>query len=420
MTARTAHCDEYDAVVGLEPKDGGQSPGYAFALVKRTYDLTPTGLKPAPSEPLMFDIYGDEALSPRLPPGSDYWVTKRATDVIIVGSAFTLEKKPARVAEASVLVGERVKRVAVFGRRSITRRDDQLVIGEPEPFDEVPLSYLYAYGGLDPRVPLPESERDEYLHHAAAGATVDHPGLYPRNPIGKGYLVYPEPLAGMEMPNLEDPDDLLGAERLVVGAPEHWYRQPMPWSFEWTNWLMYPRELFLGFDAWFPCPDPAQLPEVKRGLIDARAAAAGGQRHWPPDDGYQEASLGMIFRDDIAEAPVQISGMSPERPVSAFTVPAAPSIEIDIEGQRERCATTLTHLVIRPSENKVNAVWLAKTSGLPRVLLPGIHANIRLAAFVDAGQAVRYECPRPIRERLAEARARAAAGGSSPGTEQPG
>ena len=58
----------------------------------------------------------------------------------------------------------------------------------------------------------------------------------------------------------------------MVGQPERWYRQPLPWSFEWTNWLMYPRELFLGFDAWFPCSDPEALPEVKRKGTQSRPA----------------------------------------------------------------------------------------------------------------------------------------------------
>ncbi|HWN81601.1 MAG TPA: DUF2169 domain-containing protein, partial [Candidatus Udaeobacter sp.] len=376
-------------------------------------------LKAAASEPLVFDIYGDESLTPRLPPGSDYWVTKRATDVIVLGSAFTLEKKPARTLEVSVRVADRVKRIAVFGRRAITARSGHLAIGEPEPFSEMPISYVYAYGGLDPRVPIPEADRDEYFQHAAAGVAMDHPGLYPRNPIGKGYLVYPEPLGGMEMPNLEDPDDLLGVDRLVAGEPELWYRQPLPWSLEWTNWLMYPRQLFLGFDAWFPCPDPAQLPEVKRGFLGARAAAPGSERQWPPDEGYQEASFGMIFRHELGGAPVQVSGMSPERPELGFAVPTAPAIDIDVDGWHERCAARLTQLVIRPLENKVNAIWLAKTSGLPRVLLPGIHANIRLAATINEGEPVRYACPTPIRERLAAARAASGAGGSTSSSEPP-
>jgi uncharacterized protein DUF2169 len=413
VTPRKPHTDEYDAVVGLEPKDGGQSPGYAFALVKLTYDLTASGLLAAQAEPLVFDIYGDPALSPRLPPGSDYWLTKRATDVIVLGSAFTLEKRPARTSEVRVQVGERGKRIAVFGRRSMTARSGQLVIGEPEPFSEMPISYVYAYGGLDPRVPIPESEREEYFQHAAAGGVVDHPGLYPRNPIGKGYLVYPEPLGNMEMPNLEDPDDLLTVDRLVTGEPELWYRQPLPWSLEWTNWLMYPRQLFLGFDAWYPCPDPAQLPEVKRGFLRPAAAAPGQQRQWGPDEGYQEGSFGMTFGGELGGVPVRISGMSPERPAVDFTIPARPSIDIEVDGQRELCAAALTQLVVRTNEGKVNAVWLAKTSGLPRVLLPGVHSNIRLAATVNGGEPVRYVCPPAIRDRLAAARAAAIAGAPS-------
>lgn len=123
-----------------------------------------------------------------------------------------------------------------------------------------------------------------------------------------------------------------------------------------------------------------------------------------PDEAYQEASFGMVFRAALAGAPVQLSGMNPERPVSAFTVPAPPSIEIEIDGQREACAPMLTHLVIRPTDNKVNAVWCAKTHGLPRVPIPQIHENIPLAVSANGGAPLRYVSPPTIRARLAEAR----------------
>lgn len=404
MTRKPA-TPEYDVVVGLEPKEKGQSPSFAYALAKFTYDLTPAGLVATQSEPLQFDVYGDETLSPRLPPGSDYWVTKRATDVVIVGSACSPEAQPTTYLDVSATVADRMKRIAVFGRREIHWRAGAIEIGDPEPFSAMPLLYSNAYGGLDPRVPIPEEDREQYMRYASVGQAVDHPGLYPRNPIGKGYVVYQDPLPGLEMPNLEDPYDLLTRERLITGDPQLWYRQPLPWCFDWTSWLMYPRELYVGFDAWYPCPDPALLAEVQRAFLLPLSAAPAGQRIVPPDEMYQEASLGMIFRTALAGAPVLVSGMNPERPVSSFVVPPDPLIEIEIEGSRSLCPTVLTNLVIRPTDNKVHAVWLAKTAGLPRAFVPEVHKNIPLSVSVNRGRSIRYESPPTVRERLAAAQA---------------
>src|ERR1035437_3273348 len=109
--------------------------------------------------------------------------------------------------------------------------------------------------------------QEDYMRSVVNGVQYDHPGLYPRNPVGKGYLVLPDPIEGVELPNLEDPADLLTPERLVTRQPELWFRQPLPWCFEWTVGLTFPRCLYLGLDAWFPAPDGAPLGEVQRGYI---------------------------------------------------------------------------------------------------------------------------------------------------------
>src|SRR5690606_5960313 len=137
----------------------------------------------------------------------------------------------------------------------------------------------------------------------------DHPGLYPRNPIGKGYLVYPDPpIVGLELPNLEDPSDRLTPQRLFALSPERWHRQPLPWALDWTSPLTYPRELYGGLDAWHPCPDLTTLPEVTRGYAPELVKASAA----PAPHFHQEASLGMVAHVPLGGAPVSIVGMHPE------------------------------------------------------------------------------------------------------------
>lgn len=399
--------DRYDLVVGLAPAPPGEIPRFAYALAKLTYAIEGNRAVLTEPEPLAFDVYGDETLDPRFPPGSDYWLDKTATDVVFLGSAHMFEGRPGLSMHVRASVGKRTKRIAVFGRREIVRtHDGHLAIREPEPFVEMSLGYENAYGGMDPRVPLAEADRQAFVELASAGLATDHPGLYPRNAIGKGYLVYPEPLQGLEMPNLEDPDDLLTTQRLVAGAPELWYRQPLPWSFGWTNGLMYPRELHAGFDAWFPCPDERELPEVKRGLLRPGVAGVPRTQGQVTAEYYQEASLGLVAGEALAGQSVTIVGMHPEQPSLAFSVPAEPQIDVTIDGERHRPKALLTNLVVRPAEMKLYAVYCVKTPSLPRDFIPQIHKNIPLAASVDGDAPVAYESPPTIRDRLAASEGR--------------
>jgi hypothetical protein len=394
----------YDAIVELEPKPKGEVPTFAYVLLKTTYTIEGGRAILAEPEPLKFDIYRDEALDPKMPPGSDFWISKAATDVVIQGSAYAPGGRPISRMEVSARIGQASKRIAVFGRRAVTWDVDRRIsIAPPEPFTEMALTYFNAYGGLDPRVPIPESEREDYMRLSALGLTFDHPGAYPRNLIGKGYLVSPEPMENFEMPNLEDPDDLLTPQRMVAGSPELWYRQPLPWCFDWTNDLMFPRLLYGGMDAWFPCKDDAALPEVRRQLLPPRLAQRMEQAPEIAREYYQEASLGMVFRQPITGQPVSLAGMHPEEPVLNFTIPPDPPIEIEVDGRREAVQPRLTNVVLRPAEKKLYTVHFARTVDLPRAFIPEIHKDIPLLARIARDAPLKYESPPTIRDRLAAA-----------------
>jgi hypothetical protein len=389
----------YDAIVDVEPKQRGEVPSFAYVLVKRTYTIQGDRLVLAEPEPLAFDLR-DDALVPRLPPASDFWTTKAATDVIIQGSACARGGQPVRTLQVSASVGVTSKRIAVFGRRAVTwNARGRLSIEEPEPFIEMPLTYLNAYGGLDPRVPIPESDIEAYRRLSRMGAMYDHPGAYPRNVIGKGYLVFPEPIVDFEMPNLEDPSDLLTPERMVAGSPELWYRQPLPWCFDWTNGLMYPRLLYADLDAWYPCAELDALPEVQRGFLPASLPELMARTPDISQAYAQEASLGMVFRRPIAGQPLVLTGMHPEEPSIRFPIPLDPLIEIEVEGQREAVKPMLTNLVIRPLERKVYTVHFARTTRLPRAFIPEIHQHIPISTYIAGDAPIAYEAPPTLRER---------------------
>lgn len=393
--------DTHDAVVDLVPYAEGQWPGFAYGLIKQTYRVVDGECELTQPEPLQHDIRSED-LDPRLPVGSDFWIQKRAADVVVLGSAYSAGGKPVDEMEIRCTVAGRPKRIAVVGARHIEwTSGGRPYIGLPEPFVEMPAIKENAYGGFDSRVPVPAmGSASEVI-----GLLTDHPGMYPRNPFGKGYFVVDERFDGIELPNLEDPEDRLTDERLVLGDPRKWPQQPLPWTLDWHHPLMFPRYLYLGGDARFPASD-GELREVERGFLERgcreRIRAEPSDGSSPSDlwrGYYQEASLGMAFDRLEPGSPVEIVGMHPEVERLSFSLPAPPTVELELEGARDRIHPRLSLAVVRPAEARLTLTYVARTDSLPRIFLPGIHKRIPLCLRVDDGKPLAYEPPIPIRDR---------------------
>ncbi len=386
----------YDAIVDFWPPRA--EPAFAYALVKRTYEILDDRLEPAPVVPLFHDIRDDSA-EPRLAAGSDFWPLKFFTDVVIRGSAYPPKGRAATRCTIAATVGEKSKRIRVWGRRFIQWQGREASIGPPEPFEKMPVTNANAYGGYDGRVsPGPEPYSFEMVQKLEA----DHPGLYPRNPFGKGYVVLNRAHEGIELPNLEDPDQPLNAENLIVKDPRRWYQQPLPWCFEYTLPLMFHRYCWLGETAWYSPPKDAQLEEVRRGYLPDQLSVlqAWSPPAPPPAPFYQEASLGMWFEPLAAGTPITVEGMHPEHPAIHFELPKPPRIEMQIESQLTTPAPQLTSVLLRAEERCVDLVYAIRQEQLPRVFLPGVHAKVPLSAKVDGDRPVLYQTPATLYEQL--------------------
>ena len=164
----------------------------------------------------------------------------------------------------------------------------------------------------------------------------------------------------MQLPNLEDPQDLLTPERLVVGRPEDWHRQPLPQGFGWFDIASYPRCAFAGALPLFPPPD--QVKEVALGYL-------------PPDhvsrlknarlDSVLDfrllngASPGLIFPFLRGDEMVKVTGMRPEGEC-IFRLPGdRPSVGIRFHG-KDLSATIVPHTVcVLMEERLISVLWRA-------------------------------------------------------------
>jgi hypothetical protein len=391
----------YDAIVDMAviPEIGNFA--VAYALVKFTHSIKSGQCRSAQPEPLFHDIR-DQSQKPRLRQGTDYWPWKEATDFAVIGSAFAPDASPVRTMIVSAQIGAKVKRIQVFGKRLLEWAGGEVAwVPPPEPFTEMPLTYENAYGGIDWRVgPWKPGETPGYPW----GIEVDHPGLYPRNPFGKGYVVLPGDVPGTELPNLEDPDDLLTQERIVTRDPKVWYKQPLPWCFDWLHLMSFPRFIYFqsGVDAWFPGPQDAALPEIRRGFCppNYRDMMSARPTPHPHPRFYQEASHGFSLKDLRGNEFVVLKGMNLTEPTLRFDMPAPlRTLEIEIEGKREAVKPRLHSVVCRPAELKVTMLYAGECR-LPRPFVPRIHKHIPVAVRVNGDSPIWFETPQTVREQI--------------------
>jgi hypothetical protein len=396
VSEREPFCAAFDAVVDFYPPE--TMPEMVYGLVKQTYDIAAGRLVATEVQPLAHDIRQPDTPHP-LAPGSDFWPMKMLTDVIVRGNAFAPRGRRVTSTIVRIVVGQSEKRIAVHGDRPIEwPAPGRLRFGAAEPFVEMPMEWSRAYGGFDPRVPLPES----MTVGERAQLEFDHPGVYPRNPFGKGYVVIDDPIDGLMLPNLEDPAQPLRPETLVVGDPRKWYMQPLPACSELSNLMMFPRFAWLGIEAWYPPPSNAPLREVALGVLPTNftdlAQLGPGQPLQPP--ALQEGPVGQVFPPLQPGTPIVVHGMHPELPQVAFSLPPGPKLDFYIDGKVFPSAAQLTTVLVEPNEARVSLTYAARHWDLPRPFVAGIHKNIPLALRVNAAQTVRYETPPTVRDQV--------------------
>ena len=133
--------------------------------------------------------------------------------------------------------------VRVFGDRKVYVTGSGIAFTAPVPFDRMPLDYGLAYGGKD-------DKSEEGV-----------PYVYPKNPVGKGFVVKNnlKALQDLILPNLEDPAKLLTPQNLVLQKFERWNEWPDPVGFGCTGKNFHPRYTLAGLP-----PDQQASVEMER------------------------------------------------------------------------------------------------------------------------------------------------------------
>ncbi len=299
---------------------------------KRTYQLMPNGrCVRAPRQlPLwvapLCDDDGNEVFCE-----GDIMPVKAGMDLVVMGTAYGRGRTELH---ASIAVGNARFSYRVQGtRRCLYSGPGTLRFSEAEPITELPIRYENAYGGVDPTVP-PQRR----LEHAL-DAVAHQPGVYPRNPQGKGYVVFEnrERLDGLELPNVEHPATLVRPSNLIVGDPSRWWQAPIPWSCDWFHKFSYPRSNGFGVLPEYVPDDDSGMWEVKMKIVQPQQVRRMDQDGVPEIDPclFNAASPALVLPFLRGDEAIELCEMTPDGQLVVYLPGDRPTFHLRFEGHTE-------------------------------------------------------------------------------------
>jgi hypothetical protein len=331
-------------------------------LVKRTYALGNDG-KCIHAE-AMLPLYEECIYYPDndklLQHDYDLYPLKPFTDLIIKGKARS--RSAVNKFLAGVQIGRHETSIQVIGnRKAYLNTAKKIEFTAPEMVREVPLRYDHAYGGCDivaeKKIILPDPEIIKQFP-PDFDLLANSLFRYQRNPAGKGFIVQKDPVAfeNLELPNLEDPSDLLTPENLLVGDENRWHEMPLPRCTDWLDLNTFPRLAYMGLLDIYKT-NTRYLKEIVNkwaddGLLNTRRTPF----HPRFTNG---ASLGLQLPYLATGEKVTLLNIHPHSSDFSFSLPAdEPKIWVDgRKGKLLETRTVIHTVVIEPDENRLSIVW---------------------------------------------------------------
>lgn len=322
---------------------------------KRCFDVRPDGrsaLADAQAPLLMRPLPTTEPDQPVFHE-TDVVPFKQACDLIVMGKAWA---HGATQVLAKIRIGSFEYPMLVSGdRRCIYRGPGSIAFESPQAFESLPLCYELAYGGFDATVPDPRGDHIEEL-------LVLHPGLYPRNHVGRGYVMYEnrERIDGLLLPNLEHPQRRVRESSLVTGAPEHWWRQPLPWSCDWFDKGWYPRLAHYGVLPDGLPEDDRALAEVELGWVAPgqleRARTQTLEQRLDPRLG-DAAAPGLVLPWLRGDESILLTAMTPNGQMVVQLPGRPPTMHVRFEGQLHELQARVDRVLIDSEHREMYLVW---------------------------------------------------------------
>ncbi len=311
--------------------------------IRATFDLSLKGLITLAKEqkPVVLAPQYEDDNSTELKYESDFMPVKRATDVVLRGTAYAPKGQVHKQWSVNLKIGSIDKSLLISGDRYWQSGLLGLKISDPKPIAELPLRYHYAFGGQDPLSP-PES-LDYYVY----------------NPIGRGYANSKATLVEQPLPNIETPSDPI----------QQWKQHPLPAGFEvipghWQTRLKYAGT----YDAHWESHRQPLLPED----FDERFYQC------VPED---QQVPGFLKGGEA----VQLTHLTPKEQVY-FHLPKA-SFHLSTQfsdGYKATHRTQLHTVIIEPDQQRLTMVWQSHLACHRRVnQLESTRITLKKRLFTD-------------------------------------
>lgn len=329
----------------------GQTPEGSHILsllLKRTYAFSHGGpCKRAQEDKGIFsaDVYHGDPMNSTVRFETDFLPYKLQTDVVFDGKAHSVGAVPVTNLKAALCVGTARKEILVIGDRVCRWMDGgRVAASQPAPFVSMDLRYENAYGGVD------------------IYSDPSMPCAYPRNPLGKGFVVKPTPktLMDLPLPNLEDPLNRITAEKLCILEMKHWEKQPMPVGFSWYPKFWPPRVSLAGImpaDAAFE----KEMRKTYATLLKGEQKELYEKHTIGPMDFrfFNGAPAGQSFPYMSGAETIRLENLTPEG-TTEFQLPGEkPVVRIDIGMGMQEPPVFLHTVQIRGEDSQVDLVWRA-------------------------------------------------------------
>jgi hypothetical protein len=309
--------------------------------------------------------------------GCDATALRPKVDLTVSGFAYA-SQKDARFGKVRLECGAVSRTVAVSGPRNATIDGGLVEISSPEAFDRVALDPTRAFGG--------GNDDDAYV----------------RNPLGTGFVAAGTSRGSVVLPQLEDPQDLLTAERLVPESRDAYWALPLPALLGPIPVAFFPRVLpFRLYPAhvWAGMPTDSRLAEVRHGGLPSGFDPTG---QFDPALAHQEASarsrLDAFQQGDV----VTLEGCSADSTTLRLQAPRAPALHATIDGRRAAHALIPQSVEVAAEERCLRITYGADLD-LGRVFIPGIHKKIPIALQLEGAEPIPYPTPPTMRDRLRRA-----------------
>lgn len=309
---------------------------------------------------------------------ADVMLNRQGADIVVEGHAYPPGGRTPF--EFGIQIGAHLRLARGFGPRRVTQGSGgRLRFSDPEPIERIPLDWESAYGGVDLEARADIGDPLEELR-AEAGVPPDPRfGLfaYPRNPVGRGYVIEPTSNAfeACQLPLIEDARVPLNPDNLVRGDFVRWPYGPPVAGFGWLSHGYFPRSALLGapplvYDGEHIPPGafhevatgelPPAFVRPDRPLAERFSVAAA-----------QTAAIGLRAREVRPGDTVIAHGIHRQNARWSFPIPReAPRMAYRFGGDRpvQMPPPRIRTVYLQPDHDRLTLVWTAE---MPLDVAPG-------------------------------------------------